>query len=389
MKLKNHYTLLFITIFLSVNAQKNIIKINSNIIMPKDSIISKSLIISLNNFLDAAQGNNIENKWIFNQQQIQTSLLINEIENIEKSEEFKNDFFYKPYLTNLITIENNQFYIQISYIGINNNTPFLKASIELIAYKTEDKFVFSSPLFRNTKNWNSKKIGNATFHFKDTINTNKINEFLRYVDFYDNKLEIPKKETTYYFCEDDIETQKLIGLSYLSNYNSDSGSNLWSSVFNNQEILLLNQQDVENFDPHDLFHYRLRKLIPRKETNRTVEEALSTLYGGVWGLTWNEAFDGFLEKIEPNRNTDWLKLKKEKKSFEANGHKNYTDFMANALILQKIENEKGFSNIWEILKTKRDSEEYYITLKKLTGITKENYNKEIWKLIKKEMNNKK
>lgn len=53
-------------------------------------------------------------------------------------------------------------------------------------------------------------------------------------------------------------------------------------------------------------------------------------------------------------------------------------------MVKKIEKEKGFAGVWELLNvgpSEKGNEKYYTTLKKLTGITKSNYNKEIWKLI--------
>ena len=53
----------------------------------------------------------------------------------------------------------------------------------------------------------------------------------------------------------------------------------------------------------------------------------------------------------------------------------------------KIEKEKGFSGVWELLNVgpfEKGNEKYYQTLEKLTGITKENYNNKIWELISNE-----
>ena len=62
----------------------------------------------------------------------------------------------------------------------------------------------------------------------------------------------------------------------------------------------------------------------------------------------------------------------------------------NALLVQKIEKEKGFAGVWELLNVgpfEKANDKYYQTLEKLTGITKANYNEKVWELINKEIAN--
>jgi len=58
----------------------------------KDSIESKSLTSSLNDFLISAQKPNKENKFVFESEAIETFILLDEINGIEKSGKFKDDF---------------------------------------------------------------------------------------------------------------------------------------------------------------------------------------------------------------------------------------------------------------------------------------------------------
>ena len=71
-------------------------------------------------------------------------------------------------------------------------------------------------------------------------------------------------------------------------------------------------------------------------------------------------------------------------NFKTNGFNNSADYIVNALLVKKIEKEKGFAGVWELLNIgpfEAGNEKYYATLEKLTGITKQNYNEKIWELI--------
>ncbi|MGB3085119.1 MAG: hypothetical protein WBB21_10410, partial [Saprospiraceae bacterium] len=273
MNIKLIYTsTLFITT-LFVNAQTNSLLVNSNIVLPKDSIESKRLTTSLNDFLLAAQKPNEENTFIFESEKIETLIQLDEIYGIEKSGKFKDDFFYKPYLTNVVLMKDHNYLIQVSYIGTNEKVALLRASFEFIAHKTNNSFKFSSPLLKNTKNWKVKKVGNNIFHYQNTINKEKVKEFNKLTSSFDLKLKSTNKITDYYCTDNIIEMQKLIGVEYKSDYNGRAES-VWSTIYSDRKLIVFgnNNSTFNEFDPHDLFHSRLSLVISRSKVNKPVDE---------------------------------------------------------------------------------------------------------------------
>jgi hypothetical protein len=371
-----------------VNAQTNSLQLNPNIVLPKDTIESKNLTRLLNDFLVSAQKANEENKFVFESEKNETFILLDEIKGIEKSDKFKADFFFKPYLTNVVPLRDSSYLIQVSYIGTYENTAFLRASFEFIAHKANNAFTFSSMLLKNTKNWIVEKAGNNIFHYQNTINKEKVKEFNRLSSSFDLKLNSSNKITDYYCCDNIIELQKLIGVDYKSDYNGRMES-IWSSSFGDRKLIVLgnNNSNFNEFDPHDLFHDRLSLVISRSKVNKPVDEGCAYLYGGSWGLSWKEIFKAFKEQIANNKNANWIEIKEAPIYFKTKEFKNSADYIVNALLIQKIEKEQGFAGVWELLNIgpyEKGNEKYYQTLEKLTGITKANYNDKIWELIKNE-----
>ena len=381
-------TLIFLLPAIFANAQTNNLRLNPNIVLLKDSIESKSLTTSLNNFLLSAHKPNADNKFVFEKEKIETFIQLDEIKGIEKSEKFKDDFFYKPYLTNIVPLENNKYLITVSYIGVNEGTAMLRASFEFIGHKTGNSFTFSSPLLRNTQNWKIEKTGNNIFHYQNTINKEKVKEFNKLSTLFDSKLKVTNKVTDYYCTDSIIELLKLIGVEYKSDYNGSSES-VTSSTFDNRKLIVFGNSNAtfNDFDPHDLFHERLSLIISRSKVNKPVDEGCAYLYGGSWGLSWKEIFKAFNEQISSNKNISWTEIKENPLNFKTKEFKNSADYIVNALLVKKIEKEKGFAGVWELLNVgpyEKGNEKYYKTLEKLTGITKANYNDKIWELINKE-----
>lgn len=386
--MKATFTLSLLIATLFVYAQTIPLRINPNIALPKDSTESKHLTNALNDFLVAARNPNEENKLVFECEKIETFILLDEINGIEKSGKYKDDFFYKPYLNNVVQIKDNDYLLQISYIGTNESTAFLRAGFELIAHKTGDTFTFSSPLVRNTQNWKTEKTGNTVFHYKNTINKSKTREYNELTTTYDNKLNLKNKTTDLYCTDDLIELEKLVGVEFKADYNGRTES-VWSSTWGDRKLIVLgnNNAAFNDFDPHDLFHDRLSLAISRSKVNKPVDEGCAYLYGGSWGLSWKEIFKAFTEQIVINKNTNWLEIKETPVYFKTNGFNNSADYIVNALIVKKIEKEKGFAGVWELLNIgpfEKGNEKYYQILEKLTGITKAKYNEKIRELINNE-----
>ena len=380
--------LAFFLATLSASAQTPYLRINPNIVLPKDSIESKTLTASLSDFLLSAQKPNEENKFIFDGERIETFIQLDEVSGIEKSGKFKDDFFYKPYLTNVVPLRDNTYLIQVSYMGTNENEALLRASFEFIAHKTNNTFVFSSPLLRNTKNWEVEKAGNNIFHYQNTINKDKVKEFNKLTSSFDGKLKSTSKITDYYFCGNIIDLQKLIGVDYKSDYNGRTES-VWSSSFGDRKLVIAgnNNESFNNFDPHDLWHDRLGLVIARSKVNKPVDEGCAYLYGGSWGLSWKEIFKAFKEQVASNRTMNWIEIKETPVYFKTKEFNNSADYIVNALLIQRIEKEKGFAGVWELLNVgpvETGNEKYYQTLEKLTGITKANYNDKVWELVNSE-----
>lgn len=387
MKIFSLYLVFFIAICSTISAQTNLLKINPDIIMPTDSLESEALLLSVNAFLAAAQENS-PNKWILATEKIETQLLIDEILDIQKSKAFKNDAFFKPYLTKITPLENDKYAVHIAYIGINKDTANLRANFELIAHKTNDSYLIGSPLIRNTKNWQTKKVENHIFHYSFSLDAEKVQQYAELASFYDEKLKNNDGTTHYYLCTDEMDPLKLFGVEYKSDYNGwklDDSS--WLSSTGKKSLLVGNASSFYNFDTHDLWHNRLNQVISRKKVHHRVNCHIAYLHGGSWGFSWETLFPMFSEKFVVGKQIDWLAHKKNKSHFLTDGHKNYTDDFLGALIVKQIEKEKGFDGVWELLLTKRTKEdrEYFTALENLIGISKKNYNKEIFKLIEAEM----
>ncbi|MFN0203811.1 MAG: hypothetical protein ACKVTZ_19970, partial [Bacteroidia bacterium] len=270
---------------------------------------------------------------------------------------------------------------------IQENKALLRANFQLIAQKIKEKFIFSSVLAKNTEGWKARKIGNITFHYKNVLDNKKAAAYQKLTASFDEKLKIVDNVTNIYCCEGFLEAQNLIGLNYKSDYNGEA-EGIFAAKVGNKQIMVLGQDKFGDFDPHDLWHDRLSLVVSRNKVYKPIDEGCAYLYGGSWGFSWEEILQQFLLKVATNPQENWAEDKENPKDFGENKSKHLmVDYVVNALIIKKIEKEKGFSGVWELLNCgtyPTDNENYYRVLEKLTGITKANYNEKVWELIRKE-----
>jgi hypothetical protein len=354
--------------------------------LAQDTVVRKELISSLTGFLAEKDSPIKSNEYVLKGTLPETSALLDEMKAVEQSNRFNDKNFYKCHLTNFVKLEGNNYLIQFSYIGIDNTgTPLLRASFRLMGRNVDGKFYFYSPLKQNTLSWKSRRFANIVFHYKNTLVRRDAESYLKTVTYYDKKLGVGYSPIDYYYCDNFPEAQQLLGLDYKSDYNGIKADILSGRAINMSVVLSGYNFYNQRFDPHDLWHDRLRIVLNNDTINRPVYEGCAYLYGGSWGFTWHEVLSRFKQYAADHPDADWLSL--------YTGTKNYLDgdkslkvpYVLNALIVQKIEREKGFAPVLQLLscgKRQSGDENYFLALEKITGITKANFNAEMWRLLK-------
>ncbi len=352
--------------------------------LPADSVQAKSLISSLESFLQETTKPNKENAFIWKEQLTETSALLTELKGMGNGNTPDQKSSYSCFLDNIVLMDSTDYIVQFSYMGQYQGSTGIRASFKLLAKKIDDHYSFYSPFQRNTQTWKVKKTGKIDFYYRTSLNTSLINEYVKKANEFDKKLHAPDYITKIYFCDNTQEALELLGVTYKADYNGLAHES-FAAFENNQSLLIFgsNPSDPELLDIHDCWHMRLRYAVPRANINRFVDEGCAYLYGGSWGYSWPYIFNKF--KLYMGSGTDWLTAYAENKNFGESAEKHlYAAYVINALLAQKIEKDKGFAGVIEFLnsgKKQKDDENYFKALNKIDEINRSNFNATIEKLI--------
>jgi hypothetical protein len=229
--------------------------------------------------------------------------------------------------------------------------------------------------------------GNFIFHYNNPLNETALNVYVKKAAEFDKKLGVKEYVTQFYCCNSMQEGLEMLGVDYKLDYNgyySDNFSSFEDNISLN--IMGINNSDPTIFDLHDLWHDRLHQAIPVSTINKPIDEGCAYLYGGSWGLSWEEIFKQF--KTYMGDNKDWLTAFNENKNFGSSQRYHlYVAYVIDALLVQKIEKEKGFDAVMEFLscgKKQPGDENYFAALDRIAGINAANFNVSVERLVEEE-----
>jgi len=319
------------------------------------------------------------------QPDLMTMPLTDELNDIKRSETLQNPTFFKAYLENVILLGDTSYFLQLSFLGVKDGTPILRASFNLIAKQNIDHFIFSSPLQKNIQNWKRENIENITYIFPDSIDKTKASAFASLDSFYNAKINVPGQQTVFIKADNFPDALHLIGVNYKSDYAGYAYNSLSDYSKNKRIVISGRMGKFPNYDPHDTWHEKLRTVMSDSVINRPVDEGCAYLFGGSWGFSWFQVLDSFKLYVNQHPDADWLTLYKDGDKFNTGIYQNGIANILNALLVQKIQQEKGFPAVMTLLscgRREKGDANYFKALGKITGITENNFNKEIDKLLK-------
>ena len=316
---------------------------------------------------------------------LMTMPLTDELNDIKHSETLQNPTFFKAYLENVILLKDTSYFLQLSFLGVKEGAPMLRASFNLIAKQHLDHFIFSSPLQINIQNWKRESIEHITFIFPDSIDKTKAFAFARLDSFYNIKINVPDQQTVFIKAENFPDALHLIGVDYKSDYAGYAYNSLADYSKNKRVVISGRIGKFPNYDPHDTWHEKLRTVMNDSVINRPVDEGCAYLFGGSWGFSWFQVLDSFKLYVHQHPGADWLTLYKNNDKFSMGIYQNGIANILNALLVQKIQQEKGFPAVMDLLscgRREKGDANYFKALARITGITENNFNKEINRLLK-------
>jgi len=355
-----------------------VLHVPKEINLPSDSVTRITLLSSLRGWLTQKKAPDKENAYIMADDLPATSAFMDEVRKVDQA----------CYLTNVIPVDSGTFRVQFAYMGVRDTIPSLRMYCTLLAKRKGDRFYFSSPLSSNTMSWKMREIGNCRFHYKNEINIKRAEDYQKKVAFYDSKLSVPPQVIDFYCCDGLSEAMRVVGVEYKSDYNGLAYEEL-SGYAANRSVVLCGFAWVNGFndwDTHDTWHGRLHNQVSTNTINRPVDEACAYLYGGSWRIYgWGDVLRLFREYARAHPDADWLALYKEGANFIPPPKILKISYAINALIVQRLEKEKGFPAVMELLtcgKKEPGDANYFAAVRKLTGVDTAGYNAYVGQLLK-------
>lgn len=378
------FSLFLVTSISSIYAQ-NIIK-SSTLNVDIEESLKTNIYSSLDSlFSQIAQGQ-INDTFIHTEKADLTKAILSYLKGIENNKEKNIPNFYQKELLNLYPIGNNQFSLQIAYLGYDKeiSKPTIRMILNLIAKNDKEHIRFALPLAHTTKDWKTKTIGHINYHFRDNIQIERAELFDKKNTTIANKLGVQAESFDFYMCDHYQEILSLLGVTYDVTENGQ-----FADGFGVQSGHIFAIQNNEDFS-HDIFHYYSGQI--NKNRNWITEEGIAYSWGNAYytdatGNMINQAIlvqelKKYLKK-HPEQSIYDL-FENNTKIFNHLSPKISVRSTISSLLCDEIERQKGAVGITKIItcgKRTATFEHFFAALDELIGINKTNFDKAVNQLI--------
>lgn len=216
--------------------------------------------------------NRLDSQFISSNKASFTFSILSQVQSYEVNKDSLHQTKKDKQLINFYPIGNDVFHLDFSFLNPTEIGYVVFYFLSLIANDEGNKFTFESPLDYRTRYWKSEKIGNITYHFRDTIQINRAQIFNKKNTAIANKFGLEPDALDFYMVDNHQEYLNLIGINYQvytnGKYRTGNGVS-FNTIFS-----IMNNEDFS----HDIFHYYSGKINERENRNWITEEGVAYLW---------------------------------------------------------------------------------------------------------------
>ena len=216
----------------------------------------------------------------------------------------------KRKLLNFYPLKQGTHLSMIGYFDKKSVESNLVMLVNLIVHVDKGKITFSSPLAYNTKAWKQMKVGNVTYHYRDSLREDRAEKFAQKNRLFAARFKKQPKTLKFYMVNNYQEILRLLGIQF----HAGSVGRLRDGYGVLADEYIFSVMNNEDFS-HDLFHYYSGSVHNQSVRNWVTEEGIA--YS--WGNAYYTRIDGemgeqdelvrlLVEYLNENQEADLLSL---------------------------------------------------------------------------------
>lgn len=298
----------------------------------------------------------------------------------------KSDFTqYSNQLCNLYPLKKNQYMVSIAHI--NKTSLELEYKIQLLINLENERILFSNPLYYYARNWKTQKVGNISYHFRDTIQLSRARVFDEKNTSIAKKLGLNPDEFDFFMCHNEQEVLRLLGIQLMAERSGSTRNGF--GVYSKAICSIMNHEDFS----HDVFHYYSGKVNENENRNWVTEEGVAYAWGNAYYTDKDDEMISherlvleLKQYLNQNPEADVLNLfVKNTKIFKHIALEVSVRSTISGVFVKEIEKRKGMKGVLQLINcgSKNRVERYLDTLNQLLGINGKNFDKRLLALIEK------
>jgi len=259
----------------------------------------------------------------------------------------------------------------------------------LISRKRDQEWLVQLPLAQHTQAWQQQAIGPVRYHFVDSIDEHRAEQFASKYDWIARALGQTTEAIDFYLVKDYQQFLQLIGIEYSDKHKGTYRDGY--GIVGNTVFSVMGDPDFS----HDTVHYYAAKA--HTERNWPAEEGVAYWWGNAYYTSQQGQAAGFSELLaalapivsqyhHEHGQANWWQW----------WHDNPTTFFRNtdmapetsiralisALLCEYLWQQQGMDGLIQLMNAGRGQERFLTTIDRLLGINKLNFNERIDHLLK-------
>ena len=341
----------------------------------KDSLKSLNIENSLNAFLTEAQNGDYTNEYVDSIHLKKYEFFFHKLAGIGKnSNAFNNPLVLKSY-----PVENGNYRLTIAFTGEKEGKPFVYQVTELKAIPYNDHYRFYCPFEDNTSTFKSKTFDNVTYHYSDSIDESRAEEFVSFVNHLAEMTNGPKPKLDYYAFQNLDELLKSYGFLYSARQCNFLCYDL--GFTDNEGQVYMTGTNNENYVFGYIGEYLYYNLPHNDEIYWPFVMGVSTYYGG-YGLSYenmDQLRQQFRTELKQRPDIDFLEEFKKGRKSSINRHFSY--YVISAFLYEAALKKYGPQKAIKLVYSGSDGQLFFENLKQLLSVDESNFHETILQLI--------
>ncbi len=344
--------------------------------LSEDEAIDAALDRALDAFLAEARASALSDEFVEQEHVAQHGFFFDEVRGMASTEQRT---FHAPTVLKSYTRNGRDYFITVSFTGIQKGTPFTFRILEFKAIPHGSGYRFYCPLDERTRAFKTTKLGEVTYHHSGALDPDEAAEFARFQAQLCALTETPCTALDYFKFETLDELLASHGILYTATKCNFLAHDL--GFLESDDVTYMTGTDDAAYICGYVEDYLERHVPGAEEIYSPCAVGLAVFYGDYFtsGDDMQTLKAQFRAELAARPDLDFLA--EFNKGRAASIHRHYCHYVICAFLCEEALEKHGFGTALQLVHSGKGGERFFDSLKTALGVDESNFHRTVLRMI--------